>query len=106
MRRIFTICLLAILLPLLGRGQRAIWLAGRAVIPGGSAVLHSTRGHMKSLSGLGLPTNGQHNALVQLSELPSAAQVEQWARAGITLGDYLGGYSWWALVREGLDASR
>jgi len=69
-------------------------------------VLHSTRGHMKSLSGLGLPTNGQHNALVQLSELPSAAQVEQWARAGITLGDYLGGYSWWALVREGLDASR
>ena len=87
MRRIFTICLLAILLPLLGRGQRAVWLAGRAVVPGESLVLHSSRGHLNSLSGLGVPTNGQYNALVQLAELPSAAQVEQWARAGSTLGD-------------------
>lgn len=106
MRRIFTICLLAVLLPLLGHGQRTIWFAGRAVLPEEGQVLSSTRGHLKSLRGLGLPTNGQYNALVQLSELPSAAQVEQWARVGITLGDYLGGYSWWALVREGLDARR
>ena len=106
MRRIFTICLLAILLPLLGRGQRTIWLAGRAVLPEGSQALSSTRGHLRSLRGFWVPTNGQYNALVQLSELPSAAQVEQWARVGITLGDYLGGYSWWALVREGLDARR
>lgn len=55
---------------------------------------------------LGAATNGNHNALVQLAGLPTPAEVEQLERAGISLGDYLGGNAYYALVKSGGSFSR
>ena len=88
-------------------GQPPVRIAGRSVAPLLGTDTHrqqkGTRGGILSAKSLGAATNGYHNALVQLSALPTTAELAQLERAGITLGDYLGGYAYWALVRDGVD---
>lgn len=105
------IILLTISLLLLGAmqgvGQAPVRIAGRSIAPLRGSDTHpqqkGARSSSKSSESLGISTNGYRNALVQLSALPSAAEQTQLERAGITLGDYLGGYAYWALVRDGVD---
>ena len=88
-------------------GQPPVRIAGRSIVPLREAATHphqkGVRGSSQSAKNLGVATNGYRNALVQLSALPSATELAQLERAGITLGDYLGGYAYWALVRDGVD---
>ena len=90
--------LLALLAPLALFAQRAVQLGGQRFVPEQN-LARGTR--LPDAGRLGAALGGQRNALVQLRELPTAADIQALAARGITLGDYLGGHAYHALVAEG-----
>ena len=90
--------LLVLLVPLALRAQRAVQLGGQRFVPEQN-LARGTR--LPDAGRLGAALGGQRNALVQLRELPTAADIQALAARGITLGDYLGGHAYHALVAEG-----
>lgn len=48
---------------------------------------------------------GGRNVQIRLKGYPTAEEIGRLARQGIELGDYLGGYTYWAIVREGTSTS-
>ena len=62
------------------------------------------RGHVRfDVTQLGPSLAGRHNALVQLQALPTAHDLQRLEAQGVTLGDYVGGYAYYALIQA--DAS-
>ena len=53
----------------------------------------------QSVSAPGAPSG--RNALIRLKGYPTTEEIGRLARQGIELGDHLGGYTYWAIVREG-----
>ena len=94
--------LAAVLAPLSLYAQQPVRLSGHQFVPDQNVVQASQKSGATPLKSLGKPSNGWHNALIQLRALPSAAEVAQLERSGIRLGDYVGGNAYWALVREGV----
>ena len=94
--------LAAVLAPLSLYAQQPVRLSGHQFVPDQNVVQASQKSGGTPLPSLGKPSNGWHNALIQLRTLPSAAEVAQLERSGIRLGDYVGGNAYWALVREGV----
>ena len=90
--------LLALLIPLVLRAQHPVQLGGQRFVPEQN-LARGTR--LPDVGRLGAALGGQRNALVQLRELPTAADIQALAARGITLGDYLGGHAYHALVAEG-----
>ena len=87
--------------------QPVVRLGGHSFVPEQNlAGLAKSRGLVTVVSNLGPATGNQHNALVQLAAIPTPSEVEQLARGGIVLGDYLGGNAYWALVSANTDARR
>lgn len=93
-RTILLAMLVAVLLPLAGQAQQPVRLGGHTFVPGQNVVASSRDPH----AGWGAANGGKCNVLVQLRTLPSSEQIQQLARQGILLGDYLGGNAYWALV--------
>jgi len=87
-----------LLAPLALCAQRAVQLGGQRFVPEQN-LARSTR--LPDAGRLGAALGGQRNALVQLQQLPSEADIRALAALGITLGDYLGGHAYYALVAEG-----
>jgi peptidase S8 and S53 subtilisin kexin sedolisin len=98
----FLTMLAAVLAPLSLYAQQPVRLSGHQFVPDQNVVQASQKSGGTPLPSLGKPSNGWHNALIQLRTLPSAAEVAQLERSGIRLGDYVGGNAYWALVREGV----
>ena len=87
-----------LLAPLALCAQRAVQLGGQRFVPEQN-LARSTR--LPDAGRLGAALGGQRNALVQPQQLPSEADIRALAALGITLGDYLGGHAYYALVAEG-----
>ena len=106
MRQRLLLMLLVLVIPLgLLRAQRAVYLGGHRFVPeqnGGRGLLGQpgrARAGMQVGSSTGQEGGALQNVLIQFRELPTPAQVAQLARQGITLGDYVGGYAYWALLQ-------
>lgn len=99
--RLFSM-LLSMLLPLAVHAQQAVRLCGHTFVPEQNVPVEpsSTRGQSVPLERGHLqdPTNGQQNALVQLTGLPTAREIQLLKEHGIHLGDYVGGYAYYALL--------
>ncbi len=99
--RLFSM-LLSMLLPLAVHAQQAVRLGGHTFVPEQNVPVEpsSTRGQSVPLERGHLqdPTNGQQNALVQLTGLPTAREIQLLKEHGIHLGDYVGGYAYYALL--------
>lgn len=93
------LCLLA-LLPLLGMGQTEVRIGSHRFVPDQNVQVR-TRG------GIALPeaVRGSRNVLVQLGGAPSSSERAALARQGVSLGDYLGGNAYWALLGEDVAVS-
>ena len=87
-----------LLAPLALCAQRAVQLGGQRFVPEQN-LARGTR--LPDAGSLGAALGGQRNALVQLQQLPTAGDIQRLAARGITLGDYLGGHAYHALVAEG-----
>lgn len=99
--RLFSM-LLSMLLPLAVHAQQAVRLCGHTFVPEQNVPVEpsSTRGQSVPLERGHLqdPTNGQQNALVQLTGLPTAREIQLLKEHGTHLGDYVGGYAYYALL--------
>lgn len=97
MRKVYAL-LFALLfaLPLALWAQRTVQLAGLRFVPDQNA-----RNVRRGVPDVGPATGGQHNVLVQFAQIPTAADIAALARQGLTLGDYVGGNAYFALLREG-----
>ena len=106
MRQRLLLMLLVLLIPLgLLHAQRAVYLGGHRFVPEqneGRGLLGQQSGARtgkQGASSTALGGGALQNVLIQFKELPTPAQVAQLARQGITLGDYVGGYAYWALIQ-------
>ena len=107
MRKLTLFAWLLVALPVMVGAQPVVRLGGHSFVPEQNlAGLAKSRGLVATVSNLGPATGNQHNALVQLAAIPSPAEMEQLARGGVILGDYLGGNAYWALVRADCDPLR
>lgn len=107
MRKLTLFAWLLVALPVMVGAQPVVRLGGHSFVPEQNlAGLAKSRGLVATVSNLGPATGNQHNALVQLAAIPTPSEVEQLARGGIILGDYLGGNAYWALVGTNTDAPR
>lgn len=99
--RLLTLLTVA-LAPLSLFAQRTVQLGAYRFVPEqnlAQSLPLGNRGHVRfDVTQLGPSVGGRHNALVQFQAQPTAHDLQRLEALGITLGDYVGGYAYYALV--------
>ena len=99
--RLLTLLIVA-LTPLSLFAQRTVQLGAYRFVPEqnlAQSLPLGNRGHVRfDVTQLGPSLAGRHNALVQFQAQPTAHDLQRLEALGITLGDYVGGYAYYALV--------